>query len=120
MTGSALENKNTDPTDLVGLSNLKLIFEGGSEDMGAAIEGWTDNFTLGTLTLGGADIGQLELVDLFDNQPLWEGSEALYVHNLNIGASSYLETMRELYVMLKAAPQDPAASCSPRPSGRIG
>lgn len=47
MTGSAFENESTDPADLAGLSNLSLIFEGGSanvdpfevagEDMGAVM-----------------------------------------------------------------------------------
>ena len=101
MTGSALENENTDPTDLLGLHSLEFIFEGGAEDidpfevagqdMGAVIEGWTENFAHGTLTLGGDDIGQVQLVDSVDNQPVWEGSEALYVYTLNLGAGSYLD-----------------------------
>ena len=100
MTGSAFENENTDATDLAGLSNLELIFEGGSEDidpfevagedMGAVINGWADNFVLGTLTLGDVDIGKIQLIDDYDNQPGWLGSEALYVYNLNIGSGSYL------------------------------
>jgi len=101
MTGSNLKIVGTNPNDLAGLSNLQLIFEGGTEDidlfevagedMGAVIEGLDNNFALGTLTLGGADIGQIQLVDMPDNQPDWEGSEALYVENLNIGAGSYLD-----------------------------
>ncbi len=101
MTGSAFENENIDPTNLAGLSNLELIFEGGSEDidpfelagedMGAIMAGFTDNFALGTLTLGDVDIGKIQLIDNFDNQPGWTGSEALYVSNLNIGAGSYLD-----------------------------
>ena len=100
MTGSGFYNYSTDPSGLEGLSNLTLIFEGGSEDvdpfevaaedMGAVIDGWLDNFALGSLTLGGTDIGQLTLRDNFDNQTDWAGDEALYVHNLNIGAGSYL------------------------------
>ena len=49
MTGSDLENTNTNPADLAGLGNLALVFEGGSEDidqfevagedMGAVVEG---------------------------------------------------------------------------------
>jgi hypothetical protein len=98
MTGSDFENKSTGPNDLAGLSNLELIFEGGqasidpfevaSQDDGAVME---RDFTLGTLTLGGADIGQVKLVNNYDNQPDWGGGEALYVYNLNIGVGSYLD-----------------------------
>lgn len=101
MTGSAFENYNTDSADLSGLDNLELIFEGGAaevdrfeiggRDLGAVMEGFDDNFALGTLTLGGADIGQVQLVDTFDNQPDWDGDEALYVYNLIIGPDSYLD-----------------------------
>ncbi len=101
MTGSAFENESTDPAALAGLSNLTLIFEGGSEDidpfevagedMGPVMAGLEDNFAHGTLQLGGADIGQLQLVDIFDNQPGWEGDEALYVENLVLGAGSLLD-----------------------------
>ena len=101
MTGSAFENNNTDPADLAGLSNLELVFEGGyvdidpfevaGQDLGAIMAGFDNNFALGTLTLGGVDFGQIQLFDSFDNQPGWEGSEALYVYNLNIGADSYFD-----------------------------
>ncbi len=101
MTGSAFENESIDPIALAGLSNLTLIFEGGSkdidpfevagEDMGAVMAGLENNFTVNTLQLGGDDIGQLQLVDIFDNQPSWEGDEALYVENLVIEAGSLLD-----------------------------
>lgn len=101
MTGSNFRIVNTEPSDLAGLSNLELIFEGGAEDidifeaagedMGEVIEGLDSNFALGTLTLGGADTGQIQIVDNSDNQPDTEGSEALYVHNLSISAGSYLD-----------------------------
>ncbi|MHC4672437.1 MAG: hypothetical protein ACYTBZ_08135 [Planctomycetota bacterium] len=101
MTGSNFENRNTDPIKLSGLSNLTLIFEGGNTDidlfeiagidMGAILAGFENNFTLGALTLGDADIGQIQLVDNRDNQPSWAGQEALYVENLTIGAGSYLD-----------------------------
>jgi len=92
MTGAAFENESTDPAAMAGLANLKLIFEGGAaaldsfevagRDFGAVAEGWIENFVLGGLTLGGADAGRIQLVDLFDNQPDWEGQEALYVEDL--------------------------------------
>ncbi len=101
MTGSAFENTSIDPAALADMINLTLIFEGGSsvvdpfevagEDMGAVFAGLESNFALGTLQLGGDDIGQLKLVNLFDNQPGWEGSEALYVEKLILGAGSMLD-----------------------------
>ena len=116
MTGSIFKNYNTDPSDLAGLSNLELIFEGGSggvanfevasEDMGAVIGGWTDNFALGTLTLGGIDVGKIQLRDTFNNQP---GIEALYVSNLNIGAGSYLD-LNGLNLYYLEGSIDPAAT----------
>ncbi|MHC4179151.1 MAG: hypothetical protein ACYSWU_16680, partial [Planctomycetota bacterium] len=67
MTGSALENLCTDPNAMLGLSDLTVIFEGGDEDidpveiagrdMGPLLAGFQDNSALGTLQLGGADVG---------------------------------------------------------------
>ena len=37
------------------------------------------------------DIGNVKLVDEFDNQPGWGGAEALYVRRLEIGPGSYLD-----------------------------
>ncbi len=102
MTGSAFENESITPDNLTDLANLTLIFEGGQgvidpfeiagEDMGTMLAGFDTNFALGTLQLGGdAGIGQIQLVDLFDNRPEWEGSEALYVENLILGADSSLD-----------------------------
>ncbi len=102
MTGSAFEVESIDPHTLAGLENVALIFEGGMEDVdpmeiagenrGAVMDGLVENFALGTLQLGGdAGVGQLQLVDNFDNQPSWEGDEALYVKNLILGAGSSLD-----------------------------
>ncbi len=101
MTGANFENKNIDAADLSELSNVELIFEGGvddidlfevaGEDLGATMAGLESNFALGTLTLGGNDIGQLQLIDSFDNQPDWIGDEAVYVYNLNINSGAYLD-----------------------------
>ncbi|MDY7011608.1 MAG: PEP-CTERM sorting domain-containing protein [Planctomycetota bacterium] len=101
MTGASFGNESTSSSDLTGLRNLTLIFEGGSEDfdpfesagedMGAVVAGFDNNFALGTLQLGGVDIGQIQLVDNFDNQSGWVGSEALYVANLILGAGSTLD-----------------------------
>lgn len=98
MTGSGLENHSTDPTALAGLENLTLIFEGGSgsvddlevagEDLGPILAGWANNFALGALQLGGADVGRVRLVnDAENHQP--PCPEALYVSSLvvNPGAT---------------------------------
>jgi len=119
MTGSAFENESTDPAALAGLADLNLIFEGGTtdidpfevagRDIGTAPGGWDLNFELGTLTLGGsAGIGQVVLVDTFDNQPGWEGNEALYVHNLVVGPGSTLD-LNGLRLYYKYASIDPDA-----------
>ena len=102
MTGSAVENESTDPDALAGLADLTLIFEGGLTaidpfevagwNMGAVLERFEHNFALDTLQLGGdARVGQVQLVNFFDNHPSWEGSEALYVENLILGSGSYLD-----------------------------
>ena len=46
---------------------------------------------MGTLQVGGTDVGRVLLVDSFVNQPLSGIPEALYVKNLNIGANSQLD-----------------------------
>ena len=84
MTGAELVNKSDDPVALGGLGNLTLIFEGGAavvddvevagEDLGAVPAGWNENFALGVLTLGGVDVGQIQLVDNHDNDGLGQGA----------------------------------------------
>jgi len=106
MTGSDFKNESTNPADYADMINLTMIFEGGEGiidsfelagvDMGATRDGEVGNFALGTLQLGGAGgIGQLLLVDLFHNQPTWEGTEAQYVQSLivNPGSKLYLNRM---------------------------
>jgi len=103
MNSAGFDNQNVDANDLEGLSNLTLIFEGGNtdantyevevcgKDIGAGLIGLEKNFALETLDIGGADVGRIQLVAKFDNQPIWDGNEALYVYNLNIGPGSYLD-----------------------------
>jgi hypothetical protein len=101
MTGSEFQNYSPRPYKVIGLDNLTLIFEGGSEDidpfevagldLGAIMEGFDSNFALGTLQLGGDDIGYIQLVDDCDNTPDHEGADALYVYNLIIEAGSTLD-----------------------------
>ncbi|MDY7011931.1 MAG: PEP-CTERM sorting domain-containing protein, partial [Planctomycetota bacterium] len=98
---STFGNFSTDPAALAGLGNLKLIFEGGNEfvatfevageDRGPDLGSFFENFVLDTLQIGGEDVAMVQLVDLFDNQPGWEGCEALYVENLILGAGSTLD-----------------------------
>jgi len=98
MEGS-LDNWNTDETDLSGLNNLSLVFEGGAasgvgtfevagKDLGAVMLGFEENFALDELILGGSDIGEVQLVDWRDNMT---GIEALYVKNFVLGSGSYLD-----------------------------
>ena len=110
MTGAAFATHSTDSAALAGLENLTLIFDGGSgvvgsfevagEDRGAMLAGWTDNFVLGTLTLGGATIGRLRLMDGFDNQQNGPENEALYVRDLVLdpGATLDLNGLRLYYL----------------------
>ncbi|MCE5326656.1 MAG: PEP-CTERM sorting domain-containing protein [Planctomycetaceae bacterium] len=101
MTGSQYTNESTDAGSLAGLANLTMVFEGGAgqidffevagRDLGLVPEGFDLNFTLGTLKLGGVDTGYVQLVNSFDNQPLWSGNEALYVNRLIVGNGSTLD-----------------------------
>ncbi len=104
MTGAAFENESTDPDALAGLGNLELIFEGGTgdtdpveiggEDRGAVYSGFVKNFTFGGLTLGGTDVGQVQLGDTFDNGNRGGpagAAEAQYVKRLRVGAGSTLD-----------------------------
>ncbi|MHB9044657.1 MAG: PEP-CTERM sorting domain-containing protein [Pirellulales bacterium] len=101
VTGATLENQSTDPAKLAGLSHLGLVFEGGAaklanvevagEDRGAVLAGLNNNFALGGLHLGGADVGRIKLVDLVDNETALPDKEALYVKSLSLGASAYLD-----------------------------
>ena len=104
MTESYFYNGSTDETALAGLANLNLIFEGCNEvvsnhveiagwDFGADPFGFTDNFVLGGLTLGGADAAYLRLVNDVDNGNrggVGGDAEALYVKKLVINEGSTL------------------------------
>ena len=113
MTGSTFDNQSTNETALNGLGTLEMIFEGGSGDIdpfevagidkGSTADGLVDNFALGTLTLGGADIGRVRLVDDRVNQPGSGARDVLYVHTLNVGPGSYLDLNgRTLYYVIAA------------------
>ena len=101
MTGSAFANQSTDPESLAGLANVLLLFEGGGEttdpfevggaDFGPGPAGLESNFALDALILGGQQPGRMQLLDEIDNQPDWQGAEALYIEHLTIAAGSYLD-----------------------------
>jgi len=116
LTGSGLDNFNSDPNRLMGLEQATLVFEGGSagvdsfevagRDMGAVAEGFSRNFVVDTLRIGGADVGMVQLVNYRDNQ---DGPEALYVRNLYISAGSYLD-LNGLNLYYLDGQIDPAAT----------
>jgi hypothetical protein len=102
LTGSQWINECSNAQAMADMANLTLVFEGGNQavdpfevagkDLGAVMEGFYDNFALGTLQLGGdAGIGQIKLVDLFDNQQDGMENEVLYVHNLVLNHDSFLD-----------------------------
>jgi hypothetical protein len=98
MTGATFENESTTPDKLSGLSNLSLIFEGGdgvidSFEVASAIGGgFSENFALGSLVLGGSDVGFVRLVDHYDNGNRGLGGrESLFVHELVISPDSSLD-----------------------------
>jgi hypothetical protein len=98
MTGAAFENQSTDPAAMAGLANLELVFEGGAGavdpfEVASVVNGGFDlNFALGTLTVGGDDIGCVQLVDLFDNGNRGAfGAECLFAHTVSIQGGSSLD-----------------------------
>ena len=123
MSGTALQNSSTRPTNLAGLANVNLIVEGGAanvlayevagKDLGATPAGWTNNFALGTLTLGNAESlasggtgdGAIGLVNSSSNNIGWSSAEALYVNNLvlNAGATINLNGLH-LYYLVDGVP----------------
>jgi hypothetical protein len=118
MTGAAFQNERTSPAALAGLHSLALIFEGGAatvdtfevagRDLGPLPEGFVDNFELGRLILGGADIGNVRLVDYLDNLLTWPENQALYVNYLEVGSNSRLD-LNGLNLYYMDASIDPTA-----------
>jgi len=116
MTGADFYNQNTDPASLGGLANLNLVFEGGPavtdycevacHDYGPDTQGYTDNFALGALHVGGAEVGKVCLADWFDN--IAGGADALYVMNLTVGPACELD-LSGLHLYHLNAVIDPAA-----------
>jgi hypothetical protein len=67
------------------------ILEVAGLDQGAVMEGFSQNFSLGTLTLGGTQIGRARLMDAFDNRLNGIDNEAIYVQTLNLSAGAFLD-----------------------------
>jgi hypothetical protein len=97
----AYHNYSKDESALAGLANLALMYDVAQKpssvqievagmDFGAVTEGFQDNFTLGTLVLGGEQPVRGVLFDLVDNGNR-SSAECLYVHNITIGAGSELD-----------------------------
>jgi len=96
MLGASFQNLSQYPFLLAELVNLEMIFEGGGhvvstfEAAGADGGGFVENFALGCLTVGGSDVGNVQLVDTSDNLPGTQ-SECLYLLGLGIGVGSSLD-----------------------------
>lgn len=94
--GGGFDNRQDSSGDVSGLSRLNMVFEGGTtgvefeiagENRGAVRSGYCGNFVLDTLTIGGDDVANVDLVDNYDNgnRNGPEGvSECLYVRELII------------------------------------
>jgi hypothetical protein len=100
--GARVSVQGSDPAAVGGLGNLTLLLESGDEfvatlevageDRGEGYAGFFENFALDTLQVGTEEeVASVQLVDLIDNQPEWEGTEALYVKELIIGPGSHLD-----------------------------
>jgi len=121
MTGAAFENESTDEDALAGLGNLQLIFEGGpadtdpfevaGKDQGPVWDGFVKNFTLGRMTLGGTDVGKVQLVDNSDNSNRGGpagAAEAQYVKRLDVGPGCVLD-LNGLNLYCLSSAIDPSA-----------
>ena len=124
ISGTALQNASASSSNLAGLLNLNLIVEGGANvlelevagrDVGPVAAGWTDNFVLGTLTLGdpeslatgGTGSGSIRLVNSSSNATGWWGAEALYVNNLVLNADASVDLNGlHLYYLANGTPHE--------------
>ncbi|MFW6146745.1 MAG: PEP-CTERM sorting domain-containing protein [Planctomycetota bacterium] len=110
MSGADFHNTSVRSDALAGLFNTEMTFVTGptddnsfetyevaGKDLGFTRAGFWRNFVMDSLVVGTTDwsrvrdIGTLQLVDRFDNQPQFEKPEALYVHKLVVGPDSILD-----------------------------
>ncbi|MFH1549477.1 MAG: hypothetical protein ABIH04_02850 [Planctomycetota bacterium] len=104
MTGSIFDNQSISSSEVSGLWKTTFIFEGGIEDIdtfeiagmdyGTDGIGFSDNFALGGLMLGGVDVGYVQLVENNDNGNRSGPAgydEALYLRSLTINSGSTLD-----------------------------
>ena len=99
LTGPAMVAiASDDASAMAGLENVTLVFEGGvdhdstleiaSQDRGPTMDGYDDNFALGTLEVGGTNPADVVLVDEFFNSGV---DEALYLDTLVLNPGSTLD-----------------------------
>ena len=97
LAGVGFINHGNNEANVAGLSNIEFIFEAGAatdatvEVAGTVDGGFTNNFAMGGLTLGGADVGKVQLVDDSNNGNRGTGSEAMFANAMTIGAGSSLD-----------------------------
>jgi hypothetical protein len=99
LTGPAMVAiASDDASAMAGLESVTLVFEGGvdhdstleiaSQDRGPTMDGYADNFALGTLEVGGTNPADVVLVDEFFNSGV---DEALYLDTLVLNPGSTLD-----------------------------
>jgi hypothetical protein len=98
MSGARFDNRSITPENLAGLTHCEMIFRGDAEgtlEVGGCDLGFDcaePDYLLDALSVGdGALGGYLRLTDSFDNQPGWEGDEALYLNRLVLHPDSTLD-----------------------------
>ena len=99
-SGTVFSVSSTDDAALTGLNELSLILNGnsgstnalevaGDDSLGLTAAGFSDNFALDTLVLGGTDgAAYTMLVDDYDNQT---GTDAFFVDTLVLNTGSVLD-----------------------------
>lgn len=101
LPGTIFRSYSNDETALSGLENLAVVFDGtrpmlggsmevAGRDLGPIAAGFADNFALGSLVVGSDVPRSIWLEDVIDNGNR-SSAEALYVHNLTVGAGSKLD-----------------------------
>jgi formylglycine-generating enzyme required for sulfatase activity len=97
LRGPKFENRCSRPASFPGLPNLNLILEGGTNFMtleAASYDwrGFEENFVLGTLTLGGENVGCAALTNRFSNYTSGDPNQELFAAlNLVMAEQSVLD-----------------------------
>jgi len=120
LRGRGFVNELPGTVGLYGYNKLAVVYEGGpglvatyeaaGEDMGPDPNGFIENFTIGTLRIGGEDdVGVVRLVDDFENTPGDSLPEAVYVEHLLVGPGCTLD-LNGLNLYYLTGGVDPAAT----------